>query len=137
LIVKFSQNHNSTDNKKNLLTSNSSKNNCNIETITLNTDEIINKVKELPEVEQYLKLFTDINNAKPIIEVDNPNDKTGKIWSVHVYEKVKDTGKMGHTATMNWYSIDKCTGVIKCSFSKYDKSGKYVGNSSEAEYPCI
>jgi hypothetical protein len=99
-----------------------------------NTELPVNTVKALPEVKQYIEGFKS-KSTQPVIEIDNPDDKIGDVWSVHVYENVKDTST-AHTATFNWYRVDKCTGTIKCSFSKYDSDGKYMGNSTEAEYPC-
>lgn len=100
----------------------------------ISTDKVIATVRELPEVKSYIQLFSS-KQSKPIIEVDNIEDKEGKNWSVHVYENVNDSST-SHTTTFNWYTIDKCTGSIKCSFSKYDKQGNLTGVSSESEYPC-
>ncbi len=101
---------------------------------SINTDRTIEIVKELPEVKSYIQLFSS-KQSKPIIEVDNDEEKEGQNWSVHVYENVNDSNA-SHAATFNWYTVDKCTGSIKCSFSKYDKQGNLTGVSSESEYPC-
>lgn len=63
----------------------------------------VEKVKNLPEVQQFLK---DVPNGR--VEVDN--ELEGEI-NVHVYE-IKD----GHTATFNWYKVDKITGAVKEEF---------------------
>lgn len=65
--------------------------------------QAIENVKNLPEVQQFLK---DVPNGR--VEVDN--ELEGEI-NVHVYE-IKD----GHTATFNWYKVDKITGAVKEEF---------------------
>ncbi|MNV85602.1 hypothetical protein D3C71_1795700 [compost metagenome] len=50
-----------------------------------------------------------------IVEVDS---ETSTKYTVHVYEVVIDdqsTG-VGHTATFNWYDVDKYTGAITPMF---------------------
>jgi len=107
---------------------------CNDGKSSINTDRAIEIVKELPEVKSHMQRFAS-KQSKPIIEVDNSEEKDSQNWSVHVYENVND-GKTYHSATFNWYTIDKCTGNSKCSFSKYDNKGNLTGVSSESEYPC-
>lgn len=63
----------------------------------------VEKVKQLPEVQQYLK---DVPNGK--VEVDN--ELEGE-YNVHVYE-IKD----GHTATFNWYRVSIKSGEVRAEF---------------------
>lgn len=99
----------------------------------INTDRAVEIVKELPEVRSYL-LESSVGSVSPIVSVDNKDELNDSNWSVHVWQGAKDSKSI--TTTFNWYTIDKCTGSIKCSFSKYDKQGNLTGVSSESEYPC-
>ena len=63
----------------------------------------ITKVKADREVAHYLKAL-----PQGIVDVDH--EENG-IYFIHVYE-VKD----GHTATFNWYTVDKKTGSMKKEF---------------------
>jgi len=69
----------------------------------ISKDEAIAKIKSLPKVIEYLKIV-----PKAVIEIDSEEDDS---YSVHVYE-IKDN----HTATFNWFTVDKKTGVIKEMF---------------------
>lgn len=78
------------------------------EAVTTNTPsnlliegEAVMLVRKLPEVISFLK---DVPNG--VVEVDSESeDKTA--WTVHVYE-VKDD----HTATFNWFDVNKQTKEI-------------------------
>lgn len=63
----------------------------------------VEKVKKLPEVQQYLK---DVPNGK--VEVDN--ELEGE-YNVHVYEV-----KNGHTATFNWFRVSIKSGEVRSEF---------------------
>lgn len=63
----------------------------------------VEKIKKLPEVQQYLK---DVPNGK--VEVDN--ELEGE-YNVHVYEV-----KNGHTATFNWYRVSIKSGEVRSEF---------------------
>ncbi len=99
----------------------------------ISADKAIEIVKELPEVKSYLRESTT-GSVPPIVSVDNKDELYDSNWSVHVWKGAIDSKSF--TTTFNWYTIDKCTGSIKCSFSKYDKQGNLTGMSSESEYPC-
>ena len=66
-------------------------------------DEVALKVRALPEVVDYLKR---VPNGK--VEVNGEEDD---MYMVQVYE-IKD----GHTATFNWYTVNKTTGAVKTEF---------------------
>lgn len=89
----------------------------NIPVDTLSTkisrDQALEKVKKLPEVQQYLK---NVPNGK--VEVDN--ELEGE-YNVHVYEV-----KNGHTATFNWYHVSIKSGEVQeqLSVTKGIVSGK-------------
>ena len=72
---------------------------------TISPNEALAKVRELAEVKSYL---VQIPNAR--IEVDSTDEETNT-YLVHVYEI-----KNGHTATFNWYNVDKKTGEITAEF---------------------
>lgn len=93
--------------------------------------QAVELVKNLPEVKEYLNSsFPSGNNV--VINIDHSK---GALSTIHVYESVKDNGVGAHSATFNWYTIDRCTGEIKCSFAIYNKGTK-VGISDSNEYPC-
>ncbi len=71
--------------------------------LKLKEDEIAAKVKAFPEVIDYLKR---VPNGR--VEVNGEEDDT---YMVQVYE-IKD----GHTATFNWYQVDKTTGAVTKEF---------------------
>lgn len=65
--------------------------------------EAVAKVKALPEVIDYLKRVPG-----GLVLVNGEEDN---VYMVQVYE-IKD----GHTATFNWYQVDKTTGEVKKEF---------------------
>lgn len=67
------------------------------------SEQTVAKVKSRSEVQDFLKRVPD-----GIVEVDNELDSE---YNIHVYE-IKD----GHTATFNWYRVDKKTGEVKKEF---------------------
>ncbi|HEY5601046.1 MAG TPA: hypothetical protein VIK81_03060 [Patescibacteria group bacterium] len=73
------------------------------ESISLTDSQAVDKVKSLKEVRDYL---TKVPGA--IVDVDNDDRES---YNVHVYE-IKD----GHTATFNWYAVDKTSGDVKGEF---------------------
>jgi hypothetical protein len=97
-------------------------------------DRAIQIVKELPEVKEYLKLNFPEENI-PVVVIDKSRS-TNSLWIVHVFEIVEDNPTEGHTATFNWYALDKCTGNVKCSFVIYDDAGNNIRVSNGDEYPC-
>lgn len=63
------------------------------------------KVSALPEVSEYLRA---VPSGRIVIDHE---DKETNSYLIRVYE-IKD----GHTATFNWYTVDKTTGVITKDF---------------------
>ncbi|OGD92192.1 hypothetical protein A3D07_00525 [Candidatus Curtissbacteria bacterium RIFCSPHIGHO2_02_FULL_42_15] len=80
---------------------------------TISPNEALAKVRELAEVKSYL---VQIPNAR--IEVDSTDEETNT-YLVHVYEI-----KNGHTATFNWYNVDKKTGEITAEFDNTQEQGE-------------
>lgn len=76
-------------------------------------DEAIAKVRGLDEVKDYLKR---VPNGQ--IEVDSTDEETNT-YLIHVYEI-----KNGHTATFNWYTINKKTGEITAEFDNTQELGE-------------
>ena len=74
-----------------------------ISSTKISRQQAVENVKNLPEVQEYLK---NVPNGK--VEVDN--ELEGE-YNVHVYE-VKD----GHTATFNWYRVSIKSGEIRSEF---------------------
>jgi len=74
----------------------------------ISPNEALAKVRELAEVKSYLE---QVPNAK--VEVDSTDEETNT-YLVHVYEI-----KNGHTATFNWYTVDKKTGKITPELQKF------------------
>ncbi|KKW44668.1 hypothetical protein A2598_02250 [Candidatus Peribacteria bacterium RIFOXYD1_FULL_54_13] len=63
-------------------------------------------VRALPEVQAYERTLIEAGAAAHVdVQLENGE------WLVQVYE-VKD----GHTATFNWYRVDKETGVVAPEF---------------------
>ncbi|MBI2029632.1 hypothetical protein HYT02_04405 [Candidatus Gottesmanbacteria bacterium] len=65
--------------------------------------QTIERIKNLPEVQEYLK---NVPNGK--VELSGQDDQN---YNIQVFE-IKD----GHTATFNWYYVNKSTGEIKKEF---------------------
>lgn len=102
-----------------------------ISPITISSQNAVDIVRALPEVEMYIEHVKD--GAK--IEIDRETDE---LWVVHVYtvqDYPEDEGIPSHSATFNWYSVNKNTGTIDCSFFIY-KDGKLDRRSGANEYPC-
>lgn len=83
--------------------------------------EALEKVKSLAEVQEFLKTV-----PKGIVEVDHEDQATDS-YVVHVYE-IKD----GHTATLNWYNVNRKTGEIKKEF-EFGETGAGAEGELEAE----
>lgn len=105
---------------------------------SISADQAIDIAKQLPEVKSYLGRGTIKSSnqiSKATIDVDS---ETAVSYTIHVYsnEQYLNDPEMAHKATFNWYTVDKCTGKIKCSFSIYDDAGKIIRASNGDEYPC-
>lgn len=79
----------------------------------LSAEDAIGLVRNLPEVKNWLALFDQPNSVsskggRPVIEVDHQDSVN---YIVHVYEIIAD-----HTATHNWYDVNKVTGEVKSQF---------------------
>ncbi len=70
---------------------------------TITKEAAVAKVKALPEVIEYLK---EVPGGLVAVNGDEDN-----AYMVQVYEF-----KNGHTATFNWYTTDKTTGVVEKQF---------------------
>lgn len=107
---------------------------------TISQDDAVQIVKNLPEVQQFLNKV-GWNNPAPGVTSEPTVDfdaEVGNYYSIHVYELVSDKNyNDSHTATFNWYKVDKCTGEIRCSFSIYakdsDGSYKYLRETDDKE----
>ena len=73
--------------------------------LDISPDEAVAKIRELDEVKSYLK---NVPNA--LVDLESVDEETNT-YLVHVYEI-----KNGHTATFNWYTVDKKTGEITAEF---------------------
>jgi len=65
-------------------------------------DAVIARISALPEVKEYLRTV-----PSGLVVIDH-DDKDTNSYLIHVYEI-----KNGHTATFNWYVVNKATGEIK------------------------
>jgi len=86
-------------------------------------------VRNLPEVKNKL----DNSKSEWIINADDRKDN----WYVQVAEVIEDTQaedteRTGHTATFNWYKLDKNAGEIICSWFYYDKEGKRLEKKDDS-----
>lgn len=75
----------------------------NLGNSTISEDEAIATVKELPEIVDYLKRV-----PKGLVAV---NGEETDSYMVQVYEN-----RSGHTATFNWYNVNKTTGDVQRQF---------------------
>ncbi len=102
-------------------------------------EEAVSIIRNLPEIVSYLKTEKhEIRNqaSQPTVVIDK---ETASSYQIQVYsdEEYRNNPDINsHTATFNWYTMDKCTGKIKCSFFIYDNVGKMVRASNGNEYPC-
>lgn len=69
----------------------------------ISKENAVTKIKALPEVKDYLKR---VPNGQVLVNGEENNS-----YLIQVYE-FKD----GHTATFNWYKVDKETGDIEKEF---------------------
>lgn len=69
----------------------------------ISKENAVVKVKALPEVKDYLKR---ISNGQVLINGEENNS-----YMIQVYEY-----KNNHTATFNWYKVDKTTGDVEKQF---------------------
>lgn len=72
---------------------------------TLSEEQAVSKIKNRPEVKEYLQNVPDGQ-----VQLDH-FDETTNLYLVQVFEV-----KNGHTATFNWYEVDKTTGQAKKMF---------------------
>jgi len=63
-------------------------------------------VQAMPEVQSYVGQLAGAGKTAQF----NAEDR-GDSWAVQVFEIVED-GKDSHTATFNWYEVDKATGAL-------------------------
>lgn len=71
----------------------------------ISQDDSVNIVLNLPEVKDYMGR---VKNSK--VEYDHVSTD-GTKWVIHVYEQLPD-----HTATLNWFDVDKTTGQVTKEF---------------------
>ena len=71
----------------------------------ISPEAAVAKIRELDEVKSYLK---NVPNA--LVDLESVDEETNT-YLVHVYEI-----KNGHTATFNWYTVNKKTGEITAEF---------------------
>jgi hypothetical protein len=80
----------------------------------LSENDALNIVANLPDVKQWLALFTGPNQTSPttggapVIGIDSETTST---YIVHAYESMSD-----HDATFNWYTVNKQTGSTTVEF---------------------
>ncbi|MCA0315132.1 MAG: hypothetical protein LCH63_15055 [Candidatus Melainabacteria bacterium] len=78
----------------------------------LTANQALKLVESRKEVQEFFAQFSlprqgATAESKPVIDVE----KDGNKWNVHVYESLPD-----HTATFNWYSVDRYTGKVTPMF---------------------
>jgi len=78
----------------------------------LTAKQALKLVEGRKEVQEFFAQFSlpregATAESKPVIDVE----KDGRKWNVHVYESLPD-----HTATFNWYSVDRYTGKVTPMF---------------------
>lgn len=73
---------------------------------SITKDQALEKVGNISEVIDYEKNLEQ-NNATAEFNVEDWNTE----WGIQVFENVKD-GTSSHTATYNWYTVNKTTGAV-------------------------
>jgi PBP1b-binding outer membrane lipoprotein LpoB len=81
--------------------------------IMLTKDGAVDAVMKMPEVKQFFTNVAKSKIAKPAIEMDRVE---GDAYVVHVFEIVSDGPDSSHTATQNWYHVNRYTGKISKEF---------------------
>ncbi len=76
----------------------------------LTQEQAVERIKGLTEVKNYLE-------EVPAGRVELESSERAGVYLIHVYEI-----KNGHTATFNWYRVDKATGEIKSEFEFEEES---------------
>ena len=77
---------------------------------TVTKEQAVIKVEALPEVVEYKAMLAK-TEKKEVVEVEDGDGE----WNVHVFEVV-GIGADSHTATFNWYRVDKQTGAVEKEF---------------------
>lgn len=98
--------------------------------------DAIEIVQELPEVKRYLSYFSDEPRTahpskEPRVDIDSETEGT---FTIRVHE-IDISGQPSFGFNFNFYTIDKCTREVICSFVIYDKQGEWVRVSEADE--CI
>lgn len=70
----------------------------------------IEKIKNLPEVKDY---SSELEKAGSKVQFNAEDSE--EVWSVQVFEIVSQ-GENSHTATFNWYRVNKKTGEVSKEF---------------------
>ncbi len=78
--------------------------------VGLTSIEAIERIKNLPEVRQFIDNLAKVGSVAKFNAEDGGED-----WNIQVFEIVNQGGD-GHTATFNWYRVDKKTGAITSEF---------------------
>lgn len=72
---------------------------------SINQQQAVSLVRERPEVKDFLD---NIEHANVYYSHEDPERNA---WVIHVVENLSD-----HTATFNWYEVDKVTGSVRAQF---------------------
>ncbi|OGZ56598.1 MAG: hypothetical protein A3J04_01980 [Candidatus Ryanbacteria bacterium RIFCSPLOWO2_02_FULL_47_14] len=72
--------------------------------------EALEKVQAMPEVQEFIAEL-EANRKSASFNIEDRGDS----WSVQVYEIVVQSGE-SHTATFNWYRVDKKAGAVLREF---------------------
>lgn len=90
----------------------------------ISMEEAVNKVKDLPEVEEFLKRGETRKTDEfgtivysPVVSADLEPSESNLFWTVHVWDDVTEydrEGKeiSGHSATFGWYKVNARTGEV-------------------------
>lgn len=106
----------------------------NIEKTETTKEEAEKRVSSLPEVKRFLT--NDSSRGRQFTVSADENRENPNHWLVQVAEIVPGEGEDGHTATFNWYEVDKVSGSIICSMFPYDNNGKLITSDENNSIPC-
>jgi len=72
-----------------------------------NTDSIVNRVTQLPEVQEFKQAVEENGRSTFMVRIDRMPTDQEPFYSVQVYEIFPD-----HQTTFNWYRVDKVTNNV-------------------------
>ena len=93
----------------------------NINIVAVNQSEALSKIKMRTEVIKYQADLEKVGK-KANFEIEDEGEK----WLIQVFEIVQNDDSPSHTATFNWYQVDKKTGAVESEFDTEKDSSNLI-----------